>query len=223
MIARLRKLLRESPTGARVIPFAVFVALTSLQGVFGEASAYWIYFLKTVAGAWLVRETWPAVEEMRWRITPVAVLTGAGVFVVWVGLDPYYPKMFSSGEPWNPERVFGAQAALAWFFIGVRVVGSSLVVPAIEEVFYRSFLYRTIAHPDFQAMPVGRFAWLPFVATSCVFGLAHREWLAGILCAAAYQGLVCWRKNLGEAMTAHAVTNLLLGGYVVARGAWNFW
>ena len=213
----------ESPTGARVVPFVVFVALTALQGQLGTASAYWFYLVKTLVGAGLVWLTWPVVAEMRWRVTPVAVLTGGVVFAVWVGLDAYYPKLATTGDAWNPPHAFGEGAALAWFFIGVRIVGSALVVPMIEEVFYRSYLYRVIARADFLAVPLGQFAWLPFVATAGAFGLAHREWLAGILCAAAYQGLVCWRKNLGEAMTAHAVTNLLLGIYVVSRGAWNFW
>ena len=52
---------------------------------------------------------------------------------------------------------------------------------------------------------------------------AHREWLAGILCGFAYQGLVCWKKRLGDAMTAHAITNFLLALWVVGRGAWKFW
>ena len=218
-----RARLLNSPTAARVVPFAVFVALTALQGQFGAASHYWMYLLKTLVGVALVWATLPAVAELRWRITPAAVLTGVAVFAIWVGLDPFYPKLAASGEPWNPHRAFGDGVPLAWFFIAVRVLGSTLVVPCLEEVFYRSFLYRSIARADFQALPLGQFAWLPFVATTAAFGLAHREWLAGILCAAAYQGLVCWRKNLGEAMTAHAVTNLLLGLYVVSRGAWIFW
>jgi membrane protease YdiL (CAAX protease family) len=56
-----------------------------------------------------------------------------------------------------------------------------------------------------------------------MFGFGHHEWLAGILCGFAYQGLVCWKKRLGDAMTAHAITNFLLGVYVVWKGAWNFW
>ena len=45
----------------------------------------------------------------------------------------------------------------------------------------------------------------------------------GILCGFAFQGLVCWKKRLGDAMTAHAITNGLLGLWVVWRGAWHFW
>jgi CAAX prenyl protease-like protein len=70
---------------------------------------------------------------------------------------------------------------------------------------------------------LGQFGWTPFLATAAIFGFAHHEWLAGILCGFAYQGLVCWKKRLGDAMTAHAITNFLLGVWVVWRGAWHFW
>jgi len=30
-------------------------------------------------------------------------------------------------------------------------------------------------------------------------------------------------NRLGDAMTAHAITNFLLGVWVVWRHAWNFW
>ena len=76
---------------------------------------------------------------------------------------------------------------------------------------------------DFLRVPLGMFAWVPFLATSILFGLEHREWLAGILCGFAYQGLVCWKKRLGDAITAHAVTNFLLGAWVIGRGDWQYW
>jgi CAAX prenyl protease-like protein len=64
---------------------------------------------------------------------------------------------------------------------------------------------------------------MPFVVTSLVFGLEHHEWLAGILCGFAYQGLVIWKGRLGDAVTAHGITNFLLGVWVLWRGAWQFW
>jgi CAAX prenyl protease-like protein len=219
----LRQRLAASPLRARVVPFFIFLALTMCQGQFGEASPYWFYAAKTVVGAWLIYEMWPLVPEMRWALSWEAVVVGVAVFGMWVGLDPLYPKFGKPAPGWNPQAHFGDQPALAWFFIVTRVVGSSMVVPPLEEVFYRSFLYRYIAKPDFQSVPLGLFAGLPFVVTAVIFGFAHREWLVAILCAFAYQGLVCWKHRLGDAITAHAITNFLLGLWVVWKGAWNFW
>ncbi|EEF57079.1 CAAX prenyl protease-related protein [Pedosphaera parvula] len=208
---------------ARVVPFLVFVLLTACQDRFGEASRYWIYFAKTIVGAWLVWMTWPIVKEMRWAFSWEAVVVGVAVFAIWVGLDPYYPKLGKAGAPWNPNVSFVQGSGLAWFFILTRIIGSTLVVPPIEEVFYRSFLYRYIVKKDFQSVALGFFHPIAFLATSAIFGISHYEWLAGILCGVAYQGLVIYKKRLGDAMTAHAITNFLLGVWVVYKGAWQFW
>jgi hypothetical protein len=226
----------SSPALARVVPFGIFLLLTFLQGQFGEAGRYWGYFGKSLIGAALIWIAWPFVSEMRWKFSGAAVVVGIGVFAMWVGLDPFVLKqqelwiklgLSKPPEhpplPWNPFAQFGEGSGLGWFFVCARILGSSLVVPPLEEVFYRSFMYRWIAKPDFQAVGLGGFFIKPFLLTALFFGFAHNEWLAGILCAAAYQGLVCWKKNLGEAMTAHAITNFLLGIYIVARGQWQFW
>jgi uncharacterized protein len=128
-----------------------------------------------------------------------------------------------AGPAWNPRAEFGAASAGAWLFIVVRIVGSSCVVPPLEEVFYRSLLYRYLARADFLSIPLGSIRWAPLFLTAGIFGLQHREWLAGILCGLAYQGLVCWKKRLGDALFAHGVTNCLLGLWVVAKDAWQFW
>ncbi len=220
---RLLEKLPAKPASARVTPFLVFLALTFCQGKFGAASAYWFYFAKTLAGAWLVWEMRPVVSEMRWAFSWEAVVVGVGIFAVWVGLDPFYPHLGKGGLAWNPPGQFGGNSALAWLMIVTRILGSTFVVPPLEEVFYRSFLYRCIARQDFMSVPLNRFLTLPFFATVAVFGFSHNQWLAGIVCGAAYQWLVLRKNRLGDAMTAHAITNFLLGVWIVWQGAWQFW
>ena len=128
-----------------------------------------------------------------------------------------------SEKIWNPNLQFGQNSALAWFFILTRIIGSTFIVPPLEEVFYRSLLYRYMASQNFLSVPLNQFLPFPFFATAIVFGFSHNEWLAGILCGAAFQWLVLRKNRLGDAMTAHAITNFLLGVWIVSRCAWNFW
>jgi len=219
----LEKQFSGSPATVRVAPFVIFLALTACQGKLGETSAYWLYFAKTLAGAWLIWEMCPLVAEMRWAISWEAILVSVGIFAVWVGLDPFYPKFSSKGATGNPNEAFGQNSPLAWFFIAVHVLGMTFVVPPLEEVFYRSFLHRYFASQNFLSVPLNKFLPLPFFATALVFGFSHNEWLAGIICGSAFQWLVIRKDRLGDAITAHAITNFLLGLWIVWRGAWNFW
>jgi CAAX prenyl protease-like protein len=162
---------------------------------------------------------------MRWEFSWEAVGVGIGVFVIWVGLEGFYPTLGSATDvPWNPHHHFGEGSALAWLMISTRILGSTLVVPPLEEVFYRSFMYRYLVKLNFLEMPLNRWHPLSFFVTCLIFGLMHpQQWLAGILCGLAFQYLVLRKNRLGDAMTAHAITNFLLGLWVVWRGDWKFW
>jgi hypothetical protein len=232
----LAKRLSGSPVAARVVPFVLFCAITWFQGKLGRDSQYWVYLAKTILGAWMVWAVRPLWSEMEWRCSWEGVAAGILVFGLWVGLDGLYPGLDQllggkhgrggpAGDPtsWNLARDFVAGSGAFCFFGGLRVIGSALVVPPLEEIFFRSFFYRYLIASDFMEVPLSRFNWRAFVLAALFFGAEHNEWLAGILCACVYQGLVCWKGRLGDAVTAHAVTNFLLGCWVIWRGAWAFW
>jgi hypothetical protein len=62
-----------------------------------------------------------------------------------------------------------------------------------------------------------------FIVTSLLFGLEHYEWAQGLLCGMAFQWLVINKNRLSDAIVAHAITNCLLGLWVIGRGDWHFW
>ena len=239
----VRQLLR-SPGQARALPYILFVLPITFGGLLG-LDPYWIYVSRTVLGAGLIWAMWPLVKEMRYQISWEAVVVGVAVFVMWVAIDSTYPHMsllltaggdlarrvgvgFLVGAgaaviPWNPFASVGDDTALGWFFVTVRVLGSSLVVPPLEEVFFRSFLYRSIAKADFQSVSWTYFSWRSLLTTAVLFGFIHDAWLSGILCAFGYQWLVIRKNRLGDAITAHAITNWLLGIWIVWNGAWSLW
>jgi CAAX prenyl protease-like protein len=219
----LRDRLKGSPALVRVLPLAVVLLFVFARKLPGADTRFWAYAAQTVAGAAVVWFIWPLASELRWKFSWEAVVAGVLVFAAWVGLDGWYPPLGQRSGDWDPFAHYGREPGWAWFFVGVRIVGTTLVVPCVEELFYRSFLYRWIENPAFLSVPLGRFASKPFFITSAVFGLVHAEWLAGILCGLTYQGLVCRKQRLGDAMTAHAITNLLLGLWVIWKGAWQFW
>jgi CAAX prenyl protease-like protein len=229
MIANFRKSMAESPEYARFAPLFIFVVIGSVGGFIGGHAMFWLYAGKVFVGGWLIREMRPYVPEMRWKFTWEAMTVGVVIFVIWVGVDPFYPKnhILLKDTPesiWNPFVKYGEDSLAAWALIVIRIFGMTIVVPPLEEAFYRSLFYRWLIRVDFRAIALGHFDGIAFVCASVVFGFMHFQWLAGILCGLAYQWLVIRKGRLGDAMTVHAITNFLLGIYVVWKGgeAWKF-
>jgi CAAX prenyl protease-like protein len=224
----LREKFQASPIYARFVPFVIFVGLMAFNSVLGKDGLYWMYAVRTAVGFWLLLEMRPFVSEMRWAISLEAVAVGIAIFVIWVALNPYVPQnhiLFKPtvGDVWNPFARFGQASGLAWFFAVVRILGSSLVVPPLEEVFWRSFLYRYSIRTDFQNVPFNLFHPTAFIVISLMFGLEHYQFVQGFLCGMAFQWLVIRKNRLGDAIAAHAITNFLLGVWVVWRQDWQFW
>jgi CAAX prenyl protease-like protein len=229
MIATFREYMAKSPEHARFLPFLIFVVITFFGGTMGGDGMFWLYVVKTIVGAWMVWEMRTYIPEVRWSFSWQAVVVGIVIFVAWVGLDPFYPKnhlLFKDTEEsiWNPFKRFGEGSAIAWTLIVIRIFGMTIVVPPIEEAFYRSLVYRYIVKYDFTKVALNHFDGVALVLCALLFGFAHFQWLPGIMCGMAYQWLVLRRGHLGDAVTAHAITNFLLGIYVVWKGgeAWKF-
>jgi CAAX prenyl protease-like protein len=222
----LREKLSASPIHSRVIPYVLIVVLAFMNKRFGEEARYWVYLCEMIVGAWCVWEMRSLVPEMKWAFSWEAIVAGVAVCAIWIFLDPYYHHFGAPAKeekPWNPFAQFGEASAMGWFFFWVRTLGSAIVVPPIEEVFYRSFLYRYCVRTDFENMPLNRFHPTSFIVVSLMFGFAHYEWLSGVLCGLIFQGLVVRKNRLGDAMLAHGITNFLLGLWAYWKGDWKFW
>ena len=211
-----------------VAPMAVFMLITAVEGQF-KSQYPLVYIIKVMAVSlcvWYSREPFREIKPEGRFILP-AVLVGAAVFAEWIWLDPltHYPHLVFLGKraEYNPF-VSIANPVVRAFFLVARFYGLALLVPLVEEVFWRSFLLRIFTDPDdFQRVKLGAFSWTAFAAVAVAFGLAHPEWLEAIICAAAYGLLLRQTKSLFACVVAHATTNLMLGIYVITQHAWNFW
>ena len=150
----------------------------------------------------------------------LAVIVGLVAIAIWIGIDSFYPK-FGHATPFDPTTI--EPMANRNVFIVFRVVGAVLVVPVMEELFWRAFLIRWLVNEDFKSVPVGTFTWLSFGVTVALFGGEHSEWLAGLICGALYNWLYYKRKDVFACVVAHAVSNAALAAWVLSRGDWKFW
>ncbi len=219
------KRLLEKPWFPYVLPFALFLLLTEPARFFPSLSPF-LYIVKIIlAGALLWRWRCKYAADFSSGLSLREILTaffcGILVLVIWIVPVEYLFRMEQSSL-FDPYALGSSQvAAITW--IGVRLLGSSLVVPVMEELFWRSFLMRYLIKPDFRSVPMGTFTWFSFIGTAILFGLEHHQLLAGILAGLLYGLLLVHQKNLKGVILAHGVTNLGLGIYVVVTGNWMFW
>jgi len=150
----------------------------------------------------------------------LAVVVGLAVIVIWIGIDPYYPKFGKQGV-FDPAII--QSVAQRNVFFAFRVFGAVIVVPVMEELFWRAFLIRWLVNEDFKGVAIGTFTAMSFAVTVALFGLEHTQWLAGLICGALYNWLYYKRKDVFSCVVAHAVSNAALAAWVLARGDWKFW
>jgi CAAX prenyl protease-like protein len=214
---------------ARIVPFALFMALLAVRGALPEDAGIdprWVYGVTVlVVGATLLyfrrdyaelaRGTAPTLAE--WAL---AIVVGLVVFGLWIMLDAPWMVL---GEATATFRPVDDAGGLDWPLIAVRWVGAALLVPVMEELFWRSFLMRWIEQPNFESVDPRRVGLKAIALSTAVFTLAHTLWLAAIVAGLAYALLYRHTGKLWVPVISHAVTNGVLGVWVVHTGQWQFW
>jgi CAAX prenyl protease-like protein len=208
-----------------VFPFVLFLLLTEPARVFPDMVPY-LYVAKTILVAivlWLWRHKYADDFSLGLTVGEVVTAISCGLLVLflWIAPEGYFYQ-FEPGSGFNPYAMTGSQS-VAITLIVVRIFGAAVVVPIMEELFWRSFLMRYLIDVDFRSVAMGAFTWLSFLGTAILFGLEHHRIVVGIIAGLLYTGLVVYQKKLRGVVLAHGVTNLGLGVYVIATGSWSFW
>jgi uncharacterized protein len=225
---------------ARILPFVVYLSFLAIVQVIPSLLAtsasqshwagyidLWLYPIKTAAVLGLLIYFWPQYRELKCRVINgpgEAILTiavGLLVYAAWVRMDwSWAMQGDGAAQGYDPFRTgIGTGIVLA----GIRIFGASVVVPIMEELFWRSFLIRYLISSKFDSIALGTFTVFSFAATVVLFGLEHDLWFAGMLAGAAYTGLLYYTKRLWPCILAHAITNFALGIHVLVTGEWRWW
>lgn len=160
-----------------------------------------------------------------------SILLGIGVFVIWVGPDVLWPgyrnlPLFNNSIVGKAASSLPADAALksSVYFMIIRSLGSFLLVPVLEELFWRGWLMRWLIDKDFWKVPMGKYAPGAFWMTAALFASEHGPyWDVGLAAGVLYNWWLVRTKSLGDCILAHAVTNAVLAWYVLTTGNWQYW
>lgn len=221
-----------TPLRAYCAPFVVFMlflALTDLVAGLGRTEfffakpKYWIFPLQTLVCGALVIGFWRNYQLKFPKGGLFAVFIGLLVLGIWIApqeilkfpprLDGFDPTVFPSGSPQY------------WGTVVLRFLRLAVVVPFVEEIFWRGFLLRYLIKEDFESVPMGTFSWVSFGSVTVLFGFAHwgPDFVPALATGVLFNLVAIRTRSLSACILTHAVTNLLLGFYIMTTRQWGFW
>ena len=222
------------PMIAYVAPFVLFMAFTMVESRGWLALSYETVYTSKIAVVaatlWVFRRQYPPVTSSGFLL---GAISGAVGLVVWIALD-WIQKAIPDAQLLVESVMQGnragydpfagdSSAAARTAFIGIRLIGLVIVVPIMEEIFWRGFLARYLIADDFRKVAQGTFTTFSFVIVTVAFASVHPEVLAALAWGAMINWLYHKTANLWACIVMHAVTNALLGAYILATGTWQLW
>ena len=218
--AQQARVVPQNPHSAGVwlLPLVVLLAMTLITSAF-SAAIDWLYPLRVIAVGAAILWVWSALALKRPSFGLVPVGAGLAVFVLWLLMVEPDPER--DAEMAQALATAPSAGMIAWIMI--RCLGAAVMVPIAEELAFRGYLINRmgawIESFDLKIDP----RLLPLAVSTILFGLLHSAWIAGMLAGLVY-GLVRYhRDSVTDAIVAHAITNALLSGYVIAFGVWSLW
>ncbi len=201
---------------------------------------HWVWPLQCVVCGAVLAFFWRHYEFKPWRGLGLAVLLGCMGIVCWIAPNIIFHH-YSLTEGWwkhlgvmdRPDgfdpTILDSHPAGKTASIFMRFVRMVVIVPLVEELFWRGFLMRYIVAEkrgiDWRRVPFGTHHWLSFVIVTTGVTIIHNteDWAAAFVWGALMYWLAVRTKSLGACVVMHAVGNLILGIYVLQTRQWGFW
>lgn len=242
--------IRSSPAAAWAGPLIIFMGFLMLMSAvrsdqtevwYRARPEQWIYPLQTIVtlsavAFWWKHYTFRPLKAVHAAWAAVAGLIG---IVLWILPSWLFDRGFVPGNEWlgfvsrsgddasfDPS-IWEGNPSVYWSVVAMRLLRMTVAVAFAEELFWRGFLWRMVSDPyrDFHQVPFGQWSWRALGATVVVFMLAHQtpDKLAAVVWCLIVSLLYVRTKSVGACVLAHAVSNLVLGIYVLVTRQWGFW
>lgn len=222
-------LISRYPALPWVGPFALFMLWLALAPSLGIPQPWESVFRVGVLTAVLLTLSRDIVFSLRVRHAIASIGLGLAVCALWVLPDQLVPGwrdhwLFQNqitGKVTNSIPVAELSDPLV---MTLRVLRAAILVPIIEELFWRGWLPRWLVNNNWQQVPLGTFNMVAFVATAVLFASEHGPfWEVGLVCGLIYNWWMWKTRSLGDLVLVHAVTNAALSGFVLLTGQYAYW
>ncbi len=195
----------EDQASAFILPFLLFMLAGLVVNTFYSEPAlgYPIQAAAMLLGLLWLRKPFLALE---WRLDPLAIGAGVVIGVGWVLTSEASASM-------SPLAELGGMTLALWVI--VRVLGTSLLVPMVEEAFFRGYLLGLIDDGTVlrRVLAVG--------VTTAAFAALHGRLLEAGLAGLIFALLVLRSGRVTDAIVSHAVANALIAAVAFAKDDWT--
>ncbi|HEX3683744.1 MAG TPA: CAAX prenyl protease-related protein [Bryobacteraceae bacterium] len=219
---------REYPSVRYIAPFGVFLLFLAIFPRL-PLDPRWEAALRVVLLAAICLLCWPREIAVRPLFWLASMGIGAAVFLLWIAPDLLIPgyreaPLFSNALVGHAHASPGAPALHTPWMLAWRTARAVVVVPVVEELFWRAWLMRWLINSDFRRVPLGAYSPLSFWLTAVLFASEHGPyWDVGLLTGVIYNLWMIRSKSVADCVLMHAVTNALLSAYVIWHAQWQYW
>ena len=197
--------LTEDRALAFIVPFLAFMLSGLVIHTFSQTPEVWYGIQVAAMGValWVFRKPILALGRDFDLFS-----CGAGVVVAvgWIATA-------ESAEPYSSLAEFSALAMAAWVFL--RVIGTSILVPVVEELFFRGYLFSLI--DDGTMLRRG----MAILVTTAGFAALHSRPIAAAIAGVIFAIVLLRRGRVFDAIVAHAVANTLIALAALVAGQWS--
>lgn len=217
------------PVIAWIGPFVLFMALLVIMPALPIAQPWEsVVRVSLLVGAlwWCSRHV---IAQLRVERPIASMLLGVAVCALWIAPDLLVAGwrdhwLLQNALTGTLKTTIAPEAFADPLVMVLRFARAALLVPVLEELFWRGWLPRWLVNPDWQRVPLGQYTTLAFVGTALLFAAEHGPyWEVGLLCGVIYNWWMWRTKSLGDLVLTHAVTNACLSAYVLLSGRYEYW
>jgi CAAX prenyl protease-like protein len=219
----------RNPTLVYIAPFLAFLGIMAIERAAG-LPAVWLYPIRVLAVTGILLAFSRSPLAVRPSHPWLSAALGAAVFALWIGPDllfgPGYRQHWILQNPLTGAAASSIPADLkgSVWFLALRTASCALLVPPVEELFWRGWLMRWLIDLNFLKLPLGTYAPGAFWAVAVLFAAEHGPyWEVGLAAGILYNWWMLRTRNLADCIVAHTVTNGLLSAYVLMTGQWQYW
>jgi exosortase E/protease (VPEID-CTERM system) len=204
---------------AYVTPFMAVLATGMITTAFTAGFDYY-YPLRLIVGGAVLYHYRRSYTELHATWSWNAVAVGAVISVLWIMMEQHGAQPALGAA--YPASLALRGRSLATLWLVLRLIGYIILTPLVEELAFRGYLISRVIGGKCQG--IGQFSWLSFLLSSLLFGLFHQShWLAATVAGMAYALALYRRRQLVDAVLAHAATNTVIASYVLITQQWSAW